>query len=161
MFFNPFPLPLYVAPGFALASSVHFVGALSSRYPATMSWNFAQRGCTRPARAACTRCPEWIPLWWWFTTLPRAMAAALGGSNPCLPRSEATSQHATRRSLQATGAVCQRKMEGLQALNLKSSLEVYSHKHTHKHMHVRNVHTSCSTHCTFRRCRDFRLIRIA
>lgn len=153
-------LPLDVAPGFELASSERFVGAHSSRCPATMSWNCALRGSTQHARAACTRCHEWIPPWWWFMTLPRATAVpavAREGSTPCPLGREAISRLATRRSLDATVEVRKRKMEGLQALSLRSSLEGCFHRLTHRHLHVRNVF-KCIVRCTYKWCTGVCLI---
>lgn len=136
-------LSLYMAPGFERASSEHSVGAHSSRCPATMSWNYAPRGCTRRAKAACTRCHEWIPPWWLFTTPPRATAvpvAALGGSTPCPRGRGATSRLATPRSPAATVALRRHKTEVPQALNPWSSLKEHFHRsacdiiHTHTDM---------------------------
>ncbi|KAI3353165.1 hypothetical protein L3Q82_019723, partial [Scortum barcoo] len=93
--------------------------------------DYALRGCTQHARAACTRCHEWIPPWWWFTTLLRAMvvlAVALKGSTPCPRGREATSRPATQRSLDATVVARKRKTEGLQMLSLRSSPEVCFHR---------------------------------
>lgn len=150
-------LCIHVKPGFELASSGRFVGAPSSRCPATMSWNFAPRGCTQHARAACTRCPEWIPPWWWCTTLPRATAVLLlplEGSPPCPQGREATLRLASQRSSGAMVAMQKRKMERLQALILRSFREGrFTHRLSHRHMHVANVYT-CMIHCTYKRCTD-------
>lgn len=151
-FTNFSPLSLNVAPGFELASSVHFVGAHSSRCPATTSWNYALHGCIQHARAACTRCHGWIPPWWWFTTRQRVATAALApeGSTPCLRGRRATSRLVTQRSLDATVAVWKHKTEAHPALNPRSSVKQHFHRHayymiTYRHVHVKNFIHMCNT----------------
>lgn len=150
LFANAYPFPLHVAKGFELGSSGLFVGAHLSTSPVMMSWNYARRVFTQHAKAVCTHWHGWIPPWWWFATLTAVLAVALEGSTLCLTRREVISRLATRRSLDWTAAVWVRKMERLQTLNLKSSVEWCSHRCMHRHMDVRNVFTGMR-HCTYKR----------